>query len=151
MSKKNFSFDAEHITRNLIFDGRLTDAELSECCDVPLERVHELVVESALTLREQMLRLREMLNVLRQDGIPESEQCDTAIAIVFHLKLILQYYECEGPERDEITSYMQGLDIRTVQSFLYPLNPAESNFEILYAGKQILHKISADILAEQYK
>ena len=30
---KNFGFDAEHITRNLIFDGRLTDAELSECCD----------------------------------------------------------------------------------------------------------------------
>lgn len=148
---KNFGFDAEHITRNLIFDGRLTDAELSECCDVPLERVHELVVESALTLREQMLTLREMLNTLRQDDISESEQRDTALAIIFHLKLILQYYECEGPERDEIALYMQELDIRTVQNFLYSLNPLESNFEILYVGKQILHKISDAILAEQYK
>lgn len=148
---KNFGFDAEHITCNLIFDGRLTDAELSECCDVPLDRVKELVVESALTLREQMLALREMLNTLRQDDTPESEQRDTALAIVFHLKLILQYYECEGPERDEIASYIQRMDIRSIQLLLYPLNPFESNFEILYAGKQILHKISADILAEQYK
>ena len=148
---KNFGFDAEHITRNLIFDGRLTDAELSECCDVPLERVHELVVESALTLREQMLTLREMLNTLRHDGIPESEQRDTAMEIIFHLKLILQYYECEGPERDEIASYIQGMDIRSIQLLLYPLNPFESNFEILYVGKQILHKISDAILAERYK
>ena len=116
-----------------------------------LRWVQELVVESALTLREQMLTLREMLYSLRVDDIQESELRNTATAIIFHLKLILQYYECEGPERDEITSYIQGMDIQSIQHLLYPLNPYESNFEILYAGKQILHKISADILAEQYK
>ena len=86
---KNTGFDAEHIARNLIFDGRLTDAELSECCELPPERVHELIVESALALREQMLELREMLIAMRRPDATDEERRRSVIDVVLQLKLTI--------------------------------------------------------------
>lgn len=147
---KNTGFDAEHIARNLIFDGRLTDAELSECCELPPERVHELIVESALALREQMLELREMLIAMRRPDATDEERRRSVIDVVLQLKLIFEYTECEGMERNDIISFLRDMDINSIFRLLYPLDPYAVNFEILYAGKSALNSIMATILKYQY-
>lgn len=147
---KNTGFDAEHIARNLIFDGRLPDVELSECCELPPERVHELIVESALTLREQMLALREMLIAMRRPDATDEERRRSVIDVVLQLKLIFEYTECEGMERNDIISFLRDIDINSIFRLLYPLDPYAANFEILYAGKSVLNSIMATILKYQY-
>lgn len=147
---KNAGFDAEHIARNLIFDGRLTNEELAECCELPPERVHELIVESALILREQMLELREMLIAMRRPDTTEEERRRAVIDVVLQLKLIFEYTECEGVERNDIVSFLRDTDINSILRLLYQLNPYDANFEILHAGKIALNSIMATILKYQY-
>ena len=147
---KNTGFDAEHIARNLIFDGRLTDAELSECCELPPERVHELIVDSALTLRGQMLELREMLIAMRRPDATEEDRRSAVIDVVLQLKLIFEYSECEGMERNDIVSFLRDTDINSILRYLYQLNPYDANFEILHASKNALNEIMATIFKYQY-
>ena len=134
---KNTGFDAEHIARNLIFDGRLTDAELSECCELPPERV-------------QMLELREMLIAMRRPDATDEERRRSVIDVVLQLKLIFEYTECEGMERNDIISFLRDMDINSIFRLLYPLDPYAAKFEILYAGKSALNSIMATILKYQY-
>ena len=146
---KNTGFDAEHIARNLIFDGRLTDAELSECCELPPERVHELIVESALALRLKSGTIRENIAYGKPDATDE-ERRRSVIDVVLQLKLIFEYTECEGMERNDIISFLRDMDINSIFRLLYPLDPYAANFEILYAGKSALNSIMATILKYQY-